>query len=89
MMYTVYVIRSQVSGTLYTGQTSDFPRRFAQHQQGLAHYTRGRGPWEIMLTEEYVTLREAIQRERFLKSGRGREWLKERMKAMNQPADDN
>ena len=78
-MYTVYVIRSKVSGTFYTGQTSDFQRRFEQHQQGIAHYTRVRGPWEIMLTEEYANLREAMRRERFLKSGHGREWLKQRL----------
>ena len=86
-MYTVYVIRSVVTGLLYTGQTGDFERRFKQHQLGIARYTRGRGPWAIMLTEEYNTLQEAMKRERFLKSGTGREWLKEILTKGENPPD--
>ena len=84
-MYMVYVIRSRVSGMLYTGQTSNFERRFEQHQQGISRFTRGRGPWEIILTERHNTLIEAMRRERFLKSGRGREWLKEKLNSMIPP----
>ena len=88
-MHTVYVIRSKVTGTLYTGQTGDFQRRFEQHQKGVAHYTRNRGPWEILLTEEYATLKEAMRRERFLKTGHGREWLKQEAEFIKRPSKDN
>ena len=70
---------------LYTGQTSNFEGRFEQHQQGISRFTRGRGPWEIILTEKHNTLIEAMIRERFLKSGRGREWLKEKLNSMIPP----
>jgi putative endonuclease len=74
-MFTVYVLQSRTTGKLYTGQTEDLQRRFHEHQTGIAHYTRGRGPWEIKLTGKYDSRRKAMQRERFLKSGKGREWL--------------
>ncbi|MDE2939751.1 MAG: GIY-YIG nuclease family protein [Chloroflexota bacterium] len=75
-MFTVYVLQSDSSGLLYVGQTRDLARRLGEHQQGLASYTRNRGPWTLVYEEEWATRGEAMRRERFLKSGVGREWLK-------------
>ena len=75
-MYTVYVLRSKLTGKLYTGQTKNLTRRLSEHESGLARYSRGRGPWELVFTEEYATRAEAMQRERFLKSGQGRAFIK-------------
>jgi len=75
-MYTVYVLLSKSTGRFYTGQTSDLPRRLLEHQSGLARYTRNRGPWELVFSEEYATRAEAMTRERFFKSGKGRIFLK-------------
>ena len=88
-MITVYVIRSITSGKLYTGQTANIERRFEQHQSGASRYTRGKGPWEIVLTENHATLREAMQRERFLKSGQGREWLKKKLEQCGGSSGEN
>jgi putative endonuclease len=78
-MFYVYVLCSQSSGKLYIGQTGDIKRRLKEHQTGLARYTHGKGPWELMFAEEYQTRSEAMARERFLKTGRGRVWLKEKI----------
>ena len=75
-MFTVYVLHSKSTGRLYIGQTGNLERRLLEHQQGTARYTRGRGPWELVLTEQYTERGAAMSRERFLKSGKGREWLK-------------
>lgn len=54
--------------TLYTGYTTDVHKRFEKHQTGKgAKYTRGRGPLELMYTEEFATKTEAMQREYELK----------------------
>lgn len=74
-MFTVYVIRSLATRRLYTGQTSDLPFRMMEHSAGVGRYTQGRGPWELIHTEEFATRAEAVRRERYLKSGIGREWL--------------
>ena len=39
-------------------------------------FTKGRGPWELIYWEEFKTRTEAIKREHFLKSGKGREFLR-------------
>jgi putative endonuclease len=79
-MFTVYILRSLSTGNFYTGQSSNFEQRLLNHQLGLARYTHGRGPWEVVYKEEYATRAEAMQPEHFLKSGKGREWLKLRFK---------
>ena len=75
-MFYVYVLKSLTDGKLYIGQSEHFERRLAEHQAGMARYTRGRGPWSVILTEEYLTRAEAMGRERFLKTGQGRVFLK-------------
>ena len=76
-MYTVYVLLSKSTGKHYTGQTDNFQVRFDAHNTGLARYTHGRGPWELVYSEELPTRAQAMSREKFLKTGRGRQWLKE------------
>ncbi len=75
-MFTVYVLRSASSGRHYVGQTEDLERRLLEHRTGLAKYTRNRGPWLLVYHEQYSARAEAMNKERFLKSGQGREWLK-------------
>ena len=75
-MFSVYVLYSKSSAKLYIRQSDNLERRFSEHQRGSARYTRGRGPWEIVLTEEYLTRAETMSREKLLKSGRGREGSK-------------
>ena len=75
-MWWVYVLRSRTNDRLYTGSTNDLPRRIGEHDRGKGAYTRHAGPFELIHTEEYPTRLEARRRERFLKSGQGREELK-------------
>lgn len=76
VMFIVYVLRSYSTGKLYIGQTLNLERRLQEHQEGTARYTRGRGPWTLVYTETYPTRSEAMIREKYLKSGQGREYLK-------------
>jgi putative endonuclease len=73
-MYTVYVLES-MSGRRYTGHTSDLDRRLTEHHQGRCKTTKAEPDWRIVYTEEYATRSEAMVRERWLKTGRGREFL--------------
>ena len=76
-MWYVYVLRSLSNARFYTGSTNDLERRIAEHARGKSRYTRHAGPFELIHTEEYPTRLEARRRERFLKSGDGREQLAE------------
>jgi len=53
-MFAVYVLRSKSSGRIYVGQSENLERRLSEHQHGLARYTRGRGPWELVHVEGYL-----------------------------------
>ncbi len=74
-MFYVYVLRSQTTGRLYTGSTWDLHRRLNEHAQGLSFSTRRGGPWELVHQEQFPTRGEAMSRERYLKTGKGREEL--------------
>ena len=79
-MFYVYVIKSDSSDKIYIGQTSDLEKRLKQHNDPLndfSEYTKhNKGPWELIYKEEVATRSEALKRERFLKSGKGRNFLK-------------
>ncbi|MEJ5260546.1 MAG: DUF1156 domain-containing protein [Anaerohalosphaeraceae bacterium] len=72
--YYAYVLRC-CDGSLYKGHTDDLPRRFKQHCEGLVEWTKTRLPVDLLYWDEYETREEAIEREKWLKSGVGREWL--------------
>ena len=63
MAWYVYMLRCG-DGTLYTGVTDDVERRLAVHRAGKgAKYTRGRGPLELVYTEEAPDKSAALRRE--------------------------
>jgi len=78
-MYFVYLLQSLRDKRRYIGQTSNLERRLIEHNSGRSPYTRGRGPWELIYHEEYKTRGEAIRREHFLKSGKGRKYLEKEL----------
>ena len=63
MSWFVYILRCG-DGTLYTGVTDDVQRRLAAHRAGKgAKYTRGRGPLELVYTQEQPDKSAALHRE--------------------------
>ena len=63
MSWFVYILCCG-DGTLYTGVTDDVQRRLAAHRAGKgAKYTRGRGPLELVYTQEQADKSAALRRE--------------------------
>ena len=75
-MYFVYVLINTSTRKHYTGFTSDLTQRVGQHNSGITKSTKNRGIWELLYSERFATRSEAMRRERFLKTGQGREELK-------------
>lgn len=65
----VYIIRCR-DLSLYTGITTDVPRRFAEHASAgpkSARYLRGRGPLALVFSEYVGTHAHALRVEHWLK----------------------
>ncbi|MBI4097026.1 MAG: GIY-YIG nuclease family protein [Candidatus Levybacteria bacterium] len=75
-MYYVYVLRSLKNNRLYTGSTDNIEQRLADHNSGRSRYTKLTKPFELIWKEEHITRAEAMRREEFLKTGKGRDLLK-------------
>jgi putative endonuclease len=74
--WAVYVMRSEVDGRLYVGMTSNLERRVKEHNAGYNRSTRSWVPFEITYVGGCRSRTEARKREKFLKSGIGRQFLK-------------
>ena len=65
--WSVYILRCG-DGTFYTGMAADIQARLEQHRAGKgAKYTRGRGPLELVYTEECADRSTALKREAQIK----------------------
>ncbi len=75
MPYWVYVLRSDRTGRRYVGQTDNLAARLNRHSEGLVFATAPYRPWRLVHSEQLDSRSRAMVRERFLKSGQGREFL--------------
>mgnify|MGYP001607340260 CR=1 FL=1 len=76
-MFYVYILKSLKDGKLYIGFTSNLEKRIAKHNSGASKSTRNRLPLQLIYHEKHDTKREALIRERKIKSYKGGEALKE------------
>jgi putative endonuclease len=79
MVYT-YVIQSKKDKKWYTGCTRNLQKRFKEHNDNKVLSTRGRGPFELIYYEACINEQDAFGREKYLKSGPGKRYLKNRLK---------
>ncbi|MBT8186632.1 MAG: GIY-YIG nuclease family protein [Maribacter sp.] len=78
MKYYVYVLRSINFERNYIGFTNNLSKRLRQHNAGKTKSTKPYLPWAILFFESFSTKKEALEREKFLKTGKGREYIKKR-----------
>jgi len=76
----VYTIFSLKDRKFYTGYTTDLKRRLQEHAKGLSKATKFRRPFLLIHYEYFINEVDAKARERFLKSGFGRDQLKQALK---------
>ena len=79
-MYYVYVLQSQKDSKFYTGFTSNLERRIEEHNNKTEFSTKCRAPFSLIYFEGCIIKEDALARERFLKSGKGKKYLKNRTK---------
>lgn len=82
MVYYVYVLQNSKTGMLYIGYTTDLKRRMEEHIHGKSTFTRQNkalGRWKLIYFEGYTDQKDAQGREKFLKGGSGRKYLKKQL----------
>jgi len=75
-MYYVYVLQSLKNRRFYTGSTNNLERRLFEHNSGQSKYTKSTAPFVLIYKEEYLTRREAYEKEMYFKTGKGRKYIK-------------
>lgn len=74
--YYVYVLSSTKRNYHYIGITDDIERRVSQHNKGYNKTTKPYYPYKIIIKESYDDRGAARKREKWLKSGVGRDYIK-------------
>ncbi len=75
--FVVYILFSKKFDKTYIGFTSGLIERFKSHNVlGTKGYTIKYRPWEVIYVEFFNSKAEALKREKFLKTGIGREFVK-------------
>jgi putative endonuclease len=83
--YYVYVLLSEVDGLYYTGYTNDLYKRLEEHNSGKVKSSKGRMPLALIYFEGCINQQDATRREKYLKSGSGKIYLKNRLKQYFDP----
>ncbi|MEK7605554.1 MAG: GIY-YIG nuclease family protein [Patescibacteria group bacterium] len=78
-MFYTYVLKSLFDNKLYVGFTDNIERRLDEHNNGLVTATKSRRPLKLIYYEATLSQEKAIMREKYFKSGFGRNFLKTRI----------
>jgi putative endonuclease len=74
-MYIIYALKFS-DGRTYIGMTNNLKRRIAEHKRGKTKSTKGRGKFELVCVESHYDRLRAHRREKYWKSGCGKEQIK-------------
>ena len=79
MYFYVYVLLSEKDHQFYTGYTSNLNERMIYHNDGKVQSTKNRRPLKLIYWEGCLNQQDATRRERYLKSGNGKIYLRNRL----------
>ena len=84
----VYIMTNRPDGTLYVGVTADLPRRVWEHRNETADgFTKRYGLKRLVYAERHEDIRDAIHREKTIKTWR-RAWKIRLIRGANPDWDD-
>ena len=75
-MYKIYVIQSLADKRIYIGMSQNPEKRLLDHNNGRVFSTKGHRPWKIIFQEDVGSREKARKKEKYYKSGCGRESIK-------------
>lgn len=78
--YYVYILFSTKDRQFYIGSTSDLKKRLVRHNRGEVISTKNRRPFILIHYEYFISKKDALAREKYLKSGYGHDQLESMLK---------
>ena len=79
-MYYAYILLSEKDDKFYTGFTNDLKRRINEHSNGRVDSTKDMLPMKLIYYEACIDEKDARAREKYLKSGMGKRYIRNRLK---------
>ena len=79
--YYIYVLKSFKDNNFYVGYTENLKSRFEQHLKGHVISTKQRRPLELIYSEVCLDKKDAMHREKYLKTYLGKQFLRNRLKS--------
>ncbi len=74
--FVTYILYSEKYDAIYIGYSSSLIQRFYSHNfLATKGYTIRYRPWVVLEVEFYTSKKEAVLREKILKSGKGRAYI--------------
>jgi putative endonuclease len=75
IMYSVYILRSELNERYYIGSTKDIKTRLSRHNAGHTPSTKAYRPWKLVYSESFSNLRDARKREQEIKSWKNPKYM--------------
>jgi len=79
MFYYLYVLQSIEDKKFYVGYTNNITKRLAEHNSGKVKSTKNRKPMKLVYWEGCLSQKDALKREKYLKTAWGKRYLKNRI----------
>jgi putative endonuclease len=76
-MYYVYTLLSLKDHELYIGFTNNIDKRYKEHKHGKNPSTKYRNPLILIYYEAHLSKRDALRREKYFKSSKGKATLRQ------------
>ena len=76
LQYCVYVLLSLKDNNFYIGYTTNLHERLTSHIHGHSKSTEPRRPFILLFCEYYLSIHDAIRREKYLKTNSGKKTLR-------------
>ncbi len=77
MKVVLYIIEGIATCKRYVGITNDLQRRLQEHKHNHTKSGQIIGDFTLIYTEDFLDYSNAREREKFFKSGKGRQWIKD------------
>ena len=74
-MYALYILHNKSLDRFYVGYTNDLTRRLTEHNRIKGKFTDTGIPWVLVHTESFIMKKDAMAREKFIKSKKSKKFI--------------